>query len=141
MVSLRHMVRKYAKLLTPTSRGNFNLWDIPNEEHVSWPYFIQAFRDIEAYKETWDDIEPDKTGTFNLKANNTPFRNSIFLNIEREKFSELRQTLDSYPQWQGLIELQKNEETLIKEVHMKSKKVDQMIKTVYSRPTVQVQPT
>lgn len=140
MVSLNNMVRKYAKLLTPTSRGNFNLWDIPTEQHVSWPYFIAAFRNIEAYKETWDDIQPNKTGTFNLKANDVPFLYTIFLNIEREKFAELRQTLDSYPQWQGLIELQKDEETLIQEIHTKAKKVDDMIKTVYSRPTVQVNP-
>ncbi len=136
MVSLCHMVRRYAKLLTPTSRGNFNLWDIPSEEHVSWPHFIQAFRDIGALRETWDDIEPGKSGTFDLKANNIHFKHAIFLNIEREKFPELRQTLDTYPTWQGLIEMQKNEESLLQEVQTKAKNVDKMIQTVYSRPTV-----
>lgn len=136
MVSLCHMVRRYAKLLTPTSRGNFNLWDIPSEEHASWPHFIQAFRDIGALRETWDDIEPGKSGTFDLKANNIHFKHAIFLNIEREKFPELRQTLDTYPTWQGLIEMQKNEESLLQEVQTKAKNVDKMIQTVYSRPTV-----
>ncbi|MAI08030.1 MAG: hypothetical protein CMF61_03635 [Magnetococcales bacterium] len=136
MVSFTNIVKRYAKLLTPTSRGNFNLWDTPTDVHPSWPYFIQAFRDIGAYQETWDDIDPNKTGTFNLKANNIAFPHAVFFNIEREKFPELRQTLDTYPQWQGHIEMQKNEETLLQEVQSKAKKVDQMIKTVYSRPTV-----
>lgn len=138
MLSLCHMVRRYAKLLTPTSRGHFKLWDIPTDEHISWPYFIKAFKDIGAYREKWDDIEPNKNGTFNIKANNIPFPYAIFLDIEREKFPELRQTLDSYPAWQGIIEMQKNEETLVQEVQAKAKKVDEMIKTVYSRPTVQI---
>lgn len=140
LLSLNNIVKRYAKLLTPTSRGNFNLWEIPSEEHPSWSYFIQAFKNIGAFRETWDDIEPQKNGTFNIKANSVSFPSAIFLNIERDKFPELRQTLDSYPQWQGLIEMQKCEETLIKEVQAKAKKVDQMIKTVYSRPTVQIEP-
>lgn len=136
MISFTNIVKKYSKLLTPTSRGNFKLWDTPTGVHPSWPYFIQAFKDLGAYQDKWDDIEPNNTGTFNLKANNIAFPYAIFLNIEREKFPELRQTLDTYPQWQGHIEMHKNEETLIQEVQNKARKVDQMIKTVYSRPTV-----
>tara|TARA_R110000868_G_scaffold218576_1_gene469013 strand:- start:156149 stop:157468 length:1320 start_codon:yes stop_codon:yes gene_type:complete len=138
MISFTNIVQRYARLLTPTSRGNFQLWEVDAQEHPSWPYFIQAFKDIGSYRDNWENIKACKRGTFSLKANDIPFPYAIFIEIDRETFPELRQSLDTYPTWQGVIELQKTENTLILEVQRKVKEIDGMIKNVYndSIPTV-----
>ncbi|MFT7144436.1 MAG: phosphoribosylpyrophosphate synthetase [Alphaproteobacteria bacterium] len=131
LISFSKIVQRYARLLTPTSRGNFQLWEVDAQEHISWPYFIQAFKDIGAYQESWENITACKGGTFALKANEISFPHAIFIKIDTETFPELRQSMDTYPTWQGIIEVQKTEGALIKEVQLKVRNIDDMIKDVY----------
>ena len=135
VISLSRMIARYALLLTPNTRGSFQLWDIDAQEHPSWPYFIKAFKDIGAFKESWENITASSRGTFSLKANSIAFPNAIFLQVETETFPELRKALDAYPKWHGVLELQKTENVLLQEVQSKVKTIDRMIKEVYDTPT------
>lgn len=132
MLSFSKLVERYSRLLTPTSRGNFQLWEVDAQKHLSWPYFIQALKDIGAYKENFEDITACTGGTFALKANNVNFPHAIFVEIDLETFPELRQSMDTYPAWQGVIEVQKTESTLLNEVQRKVNAIDAMIKNVYN---------
>lgn len=133
VISLPRLIKKYRSVISPALRGAFDLWDIDEQKHPSWPYFIESLKKNNVLLTQWEDIEKPE-GIFSVNLGKVHFENAIFVHIQAGELPELRQSLDMMPKWNGLISIEYEIEEDEDQSLDKAKAIDKMIDDMLKNP-------
>ncbi|MCP4354795.1 MAG: hypothetical protein GY793_04030 [Proteobacteria bacterium] len=131
LLKVPNLLMAISKQLSPDIRGEFNLWDAPSVKHKAWKYIEEMLKENELF-ETSLEGQNIPEGINSFMIDDFTVNNSILIKIENKRSPELRQFLDSLPEFKSYAVIEKNEEDLIKEVTQKSAKIDQFIASLYT---------
>ncbi len=106
----------------------FNLIDITENKHPVWDMVVDICDEqgLGILTKQWDDIYTD-SGLFNFRIGEIMLNNCLLLQFTRTQYPNLRQHLDSYPPFDGVVELQHDDATLLAEMRSKVAAVDDML--------------
>lgn len=133
VISLPRLVKKYSSVLSPSIRGAFQLWDIDEQKHPSWPYFIEGLKKCGVLLNTWDDIEKEN-GLFSVSLGKESFKDAVFVHIKSSDFPELMNSLNILPKWGGLISIEVAQQGFEEESKKKVAAIDWMINEMLKHP-------
>ncbi len=127
ILRLPRLTSALSTVLAPDIRTVFNLWDKPAGPHPIWLHLINQLKEQNFLEDHWEDIHsPD--GLFKFKVNNIFFNHAIILNIKASQHPTLRKHFEQLPKWHGIIELQQDEEAILKDIQQKVTAVDTLLK-------------
>lgn len=126
VLRMGRLVRAFAPVLSPDIRNAFHMWSLDGKPHPSWKTFLLAFREMGVLEESYNSISATG-GLFGMRIGELDYANSIVLRIDVTRFTDLRQSLDALPRFNGLIEVVQSDESLLAEIAEKSAKVEELL--------------
>lgn len=126
VLRMGRLVRSFAPVLSPDIRNAFHMWSLDGKPHPSWKGFLAAFRELGVLEETFNNISATG-GLFGMRIGDMDYANSIILRVDITRFTDLRQSLDSLPRFNGIVDVVQSDESLLQEINEKSAKVDALL--------------
>lgn len=131
LARMSRLTARFAAMLTPNSRTAFNLWEIHEGKHPSWPLLLEILEKQKVLTKTWEDVTSD-TGLFDFKIESYAFPDTVILMLDGGEFPNLRQDFDQLPKWHGMAELQQSKDALLADLTRKSESVDEQLAQRFS---------
>lgn len=126
VLRMGRLVRAFAPVLSPDIRNAFHMWSLDGKPHPSWKGFLAGFRELGVLEETFNNISATG-GLFGMRIGDLDYANSIVLRVDITRFTDLRQSLDSLPRFNGIVDVVQSDESLLQEINEKSAKVDALL--------------
>lgn len=131
LIRIPCLLQEISRNLSPDIRTELDLWDIPTQKHKSWEYLTDMLKESRLLTDSLDE-QPITNEINSFIIDGASIQNAVLVKIEQKSYPQLRSSLDSLPAFNSHAFLEKNEEELIKEIKLKSSKIDEFIKTLYS---------
>lgn len=124
---LESFIQALLPSMSPVLRSAFKLWQYNGGSHPANPHFVQAFYNMGALVDKYNDIEA-RTGIFNLKIAGFPFERMVIIDTKRAGFLQLTRELERRPQLEAPVQVLRNLNDAIIMVRDRAAKMDTLLK-------------
>lgn len=130
IIKMPALLNALSKNLTPDIRTAMDLWEISPKYQKAWDYIIDVLEKNDLLLKHLDEQKiSSPINTFIV--DNFAIRNAVLIKIEQKSFADLRTFLDTLPAFKSNVLLEKNKDDLIKEIKLKSSKINEFIEKLY----------